>query len=195
LIRSAPRALARSSGEIALFGPTQSRTSRRHLGHFVGTALAGRLSLRSEHLLPRHLQATRLIHGKSSAGRPRFVGRGWQRKAHLQIQRSSDGVLCVASFSLDQNHSTNSDTVGYTSAMTTTLPLAARRRVGKEAHSHLRGLRQVVPPLRKAYGSVVQMPPPAGPYNMSKWQEAKEKRNVGNIAGHFPLQSGACDVQ
>jgi hypothetical protein len=114
------------------------------------------------------------------------VDRGWQRKAHLQIQRSdggpSDGVPCVASFSLDQNHSTNSDTVGHTSAMTTTLPLAARRRVGKEAQCHLRGLRQVVPPLRKAYGSVVQMPPPASPYNMSKWQEAKEKRNRHSIA-------------
>ncbi len=26
------------------------------------------------------------------------------------------------------------------------------------------------------------MPPPASPYNMSKWQEAKEKRNRHSIA-------------
>jgi len=82
------------------------------------------------------------------------VGRGWQRKAHLQVQQSDggpwDGFLALRPFTLDQNHSTNSDTVGHTSAMATTLPLAARRRVGKEAHCHLRGLWQVVPPLRKA---------------------------------------------
>lgn len=31
-------------------------------------------------------------------------------------------------------------------------------------------------------GSVIQMPRPAGPYNTSKWQEEKEKRNRHSIA-------------
>ena len=48
------------------------------------------------------------------------------------------GFLVLRPSPLDQNHSTKSDTVGHTSAMVTTLPLAASRRVGKEAHCHLR---------------------------------------------------------
>jgi hypothetical protein len=73
---------------------------------------------KSFHLMPPRVPASfaPFIFGtapSSTAPQPNCHEHLWQRKAHQQIRQSDGGswdeVPCVASFTLDQNHSTNSD--------------------------------------------------------------------------------------